>query len=80
MEYVLGLLMIGVICLIAMYFGRGQSIYVIGYDLGEEDSDEGLDGPEGDGVEAGNGVWDFTDIGISRAFDECGSVAFSSKI
>ena len=63
MEYVLGLLMIGVICLIAMYFGRGQSIHVIGYGLGEEDSEEGLDGPEGDGVEAGSGVWDFTGFG-----------------
>ncbi len=68
MEYVLGLLMIGVICLIAMYFGRGQSIHVIGYGLGEEDSDEDLDGPEGDGVEAGSGVWDFTGFGDFTGF------------
>ena len=60
MEYVLGLFMIGVISLIVMFFGRGQSIHFIGYDLGEEDSDEGL---EGDGVEADFGVWDFTGFG-----------------
>ncbi len=57
MEYVLGLVMIGVISLIVMFFGRRQSIHFIGYDLGEEDSDEDL---EGDGVGADFGVWVFT--------------------
>ncbi len=68
MEYVLELLVIGVICLIALYFGRGQSIHVIGYDLGEEDSDEGLEGPEGNGVEADFGVWDFSGFGDFSGF------------
>ena len=75
MEYVLGLFMIGVICLIAMFFGRGQSIHFIGYGLGEEDGDNGNDGLESDDVEADFGVWDFTGFGISRALGEYGPLA-----
>ncbi len=68
MEYVLGLFMIGVICLIAMFFGRGQSIHFIGYGLGEEDGDEGLDGVEGDAVEADIAVWDFSGFADFTSF------------